>query len=135
MRAYPGVRRALRYWSVGISTFGLDLGMLYVATSFLGVSYLFATPVSFLIAVSINYTISRKVAFSETERPWRAGYAYFIGFAIAGAVATTAIVAFLVTYAGLFFLVARVIASFFVGIGNYLFNLYINFKVAGVHQK
>jgi len=109
--------------------------MLYSATSFLGVPYLFATPVSFLIAVSLNYAISRRVAFSETERPWHDGYAYFIAAAIVGAIMTTAIVALLVSSAGLPLLLARILTAFVVGIGNYLFNLYLNLKVAGVHRE
>ena len=135
MPTSPNIKRFFRYTGVGVSTFGLDLVMLYTATSVFGISYLLATPVSFLIAVSINYAVSRRVAFAETKRPWRSGYAYFITAAAVGALATTGIVAAFVSYLGLFYLTARIITSFIVGMGNYLFNFYVNFKVARVHYK
>jgi putative flippase GtrA len=135
MKIPPNVRRLFRYMVVGVSTFALDLGMLFTATSIFGVPYFVATPISFLIAVSINYAINREVTFSDTKRPWRAGYVYFVGGALVGATATTFLVTFFVSSLGLFYLTARVITSFIVGIGNYFFNLYVNFKVAGTYPK
>ena len=37
----------------------------------------------------------------------------------------------LVTYVGLQYIFARVVVAIFVGIGNYVANLFITFKVAG----
>ena len=129
----PAIKRFMRYATVGVSTLLLDLGMLYVAVSFLGIPYYIATPCSFLIAVSCNYVLSRHFVFSETERSWHFGYAYFALIAIAGAAATTAFVALLVSYAGMYFLLARIVVAGFIGMANYLVNLYLNFKVAGKH--
>lgn len=134
MRFPRSIRRFSRYSAVGVSTFLLDLAMLYAATSVCGIPYLVTTPVSFLIAVSLNYMLSRKIAFPETERSWHVGYAYFMIVAVIGAVATTGMVAVLVAYAGLFYLTARIIAATLVGFGNYLFNLHVNFDVAGRHR-
>jgi putative flippase GtrA len=107
--------------------------MLYTAVSILGIALYIATPASFLIAVSINYALSRRIVFCKTERTWHKGYALFIVAALLGAMITTAVVTTLVTYAGLYYLVARIIAAGIVGMGNYLFNLYVNFNVAGKH--
>ena len=129
-----GVKRFLRYAVVGASTLTFDLALLYVATSLIGIPYYISTPVSFLIAVSINYFISRKHVFVGTERAVHHGYAYFIGFALLGALVTTSLVAALVTFAHLYYLLARVLVAGVVGMANYLFNLYLNFKVAGLHN-
>ena len=123
-----------RYLVIGVSTFLLDLGMLYVAVSHLGIPYYLATPCSFLITVSCNYALSRKFVFFETSRSWHGGYAYFIGVALSGALVTTLLVTGLVSFFGLYYLIARTIVAGLVGIGNYLFNLYLNFKVAGNHN-
>ena len=125
--------RFSRYFAIGASTFLLDLAMLYVAVSMLSIALYVATPCSFLIAVSINYAFSRHIVFSKTNRTWNEGYTLFIVAALLGAVVTTSVVTTLVTYAGFYYLVARVIAAGIVGMGNYLFNLYFNFKVAGKH--
>ncbi len=126
--------RFVKYFGVGFSTLMLDLGMLYVAVSIWKVPYYIATPVAFLIAISCNYAISRRFVFEGTERSWSGGYVNFAAVALAGATLTTTLVAVLVSFFGLQYLLARVAVAGMVGIGNYLFNLYINFKVVGKHH-
>lgn len=129
----PNIRRFLRYTLVGGSTFAFDLFLLYLATTYVHVPYYLATPAAFLIAVSINYLVSRKHVFGGTERSLHAGYLYFIVFALLGAGITTLGVTVLVTYLGLYFLYARVLVALLVGTLNYLSNLFFNFKVVGMH--
>lgn len=129
----PAFSRFLRYAAVGISTLAFDLVLLYAAVTWLGVPYYIATPCSFLIAVSLNYAISRRTVFHRTERSWRGGYAYFALAAALGALATTTLVALLVSGFHLYFLLARILVAGAVGMANYLFNLHFNFRVAGKH--
>jgi putative flippase GtrA len=131
----PSLRRFLRYALVGASTLAFDLCLLYIATSILGIPYYFSTPATFLIAVSINYFISRRFVFYGTKRSIHHGYAYFIIVALLGALATTGLVALLVSFAHLYYLLARVLVAGVIGIVNYLFNLHVNFKVAGMHHE
>ncbi len=128
-----GATRFLKYGAVGVSTFLFDLALLYVAVSILKFPIYIATPATFLIAVSCNYAVSRKLVFKGTTRGWTNGYVYFAIVAIGGAFVTTALVEVLVTYLGLFYIVARVAVAGIVGVLNYLFNLYLNFKVVGQH--
>jgi putative flippase GtrA len=129
----PAIRRFLRYGTVGVLTLLFDLAMLYTAVSYVGIPYYVATPLSFFIAVSCNYLLSRRFVFMGTERSFHGGYFYFTLFAILGAALTTALVALLVSTLGMYYLLARVIVAGIVGMGNYLFNLHINFNVAGKH--
>ena len=130
----PALIRFLRYTLVGGGTFGFDLLLLYVVTEYLGVPYYVATAGAFLVAVSINYFISRRFVFKGTQRSLHGGYLYFITLALAGAAITTAGVALLVTYVGLYYMVARVLVAFIVGTINYLSNLFFNFRVVGMHH-
>ncbi|MFZ1987623.1 MAG: GtrA family protein [Minisyncoccia bacterium] len=125
------MRRFFRYTLVGVSTLLFDLGLLYLLTSIAGVPYYLSTPISFCIAVSINYAVSRNIVFRGTKRPWGHGYLYFAGVALLGASVTTGLVAALVAYLGLYYLFARILVAGVVGMGNYFFNLYVNFNVAG----
>lgn len=129
-----GIRRFVRYAAVGVSTFLLDLAMIYVAVTYLHVPYAPAVFVSFLIAVSCNYALSRAHVFKGSERKWHHGYASFMGVALIAASVTTGLATFLVTVFGVQFLLARTIIAGVVGMGNYLFNLYVNFNVAGNHR-
>ena len=128
------VKRFVRYATVGISTLSFDLVLLYVATSIIGIPYYISTPVAFLIAVTINYFVSREFVFKGTSRRIHHGYAYFIAAAIAGAFITTSLVAVLVTFANLYYLFARILVAGIIGIANYLFNLHLNFRVVGNHS-
>jgi putative flippase GtrA len=130
----PRVKRFLRYLSVGVGTFLLDLSLLYCATSLLGIPYYLATPCSFLIAISLNYLLSRRLVFKGTARSLHQGYVNFALIGIGGAAATTGLVFLLVHYVGLYYLVARVAVAGVIGIGNYFMNLYLNFKVVGDHS-
>lgn len=129
-----GIKRFARYASVGVSTFLLDLAMIYAAVTYLQAPYAPTVFISFLIAVSCNYALSRTHVFHGTERKWHHGYAGFMGVALIAASVTTALAAALVSIFGMQFLVARSIIAGLVGMGNYLFNLYVNFKVAGRHR-
>lgn len=129
----PATIRFMRYAAVGISTLAFDLVLLYVLTEYVGIPYYIGTPLAFLVAVSINYLISRRLVFKGTARNHTTGYTYFIIIALVGATATTTGVAFLVQYGHLYYLLARVLVAGFVGVGNYLANLFFNFKVVGHH--
>lgn len=129
----PAGMRFLRYLTVGVSTLSFDLLLLFTLTEYAQVPYYIATPSAFLVAVSINYFVSRRFVFHGTTRRMHTGYAYFLVFAFLGASVTTLGVTLLVTYAHLYFLVARILVAGCVGIGTYLGNLFLNFKVAGTH--
>lgn len=128
-----GAVRLFRYSLVGGSTFAFDLLLIAGMTELMGIPYYIATPVGFLIAVSINYAISRKFVFKGTARTVHHGYAYFIGLACLTALGITGAVAFFVSAFALHYLVARTLVACVVGFGNYLLNLHFNFKVAGLH--
>lgn len=127
-------RRFFRYTSVGAATFLFDLLLLYIAVSVFGISYVIATPCAFLVAVSINYFVSRRFVFRGTTRSLHTGYLHFTIVAFAGAALTTFIVAELVSWLSLHYLLSRILAACVIGIGNYLFNLHLNFKVVGYHH-
>jgi putative flippase GtrA len=129
----PSHKRFLRYATVGGSTFAFDLVLLWIMTEFLSIPYLVSTALAFMVAVSINYFVSRKYVFKGTSRRIHHGYVYFILIAVGGALAVTGAVALLVTTLAMHYLVARVLVACVVGIGNYLFNLHFNFKVVGHH--
>lgn len=125
--------RFLKYFIVGFSTFLLDLALLYSLTSLLSFNYLWSAGVSYLIAVSINYILSRKLVFSQTERPLDTGYYFFVLIALVGALAVMGFMALLVSTLGFNYVVARILVAGLIGMGNYLINLFLNFKVAGIH--
>lgn len=125
------MRRLGRYALVGVSTFGVDLSLLWILIDVLALQYLVATAVAFLIAVSLNYFVSRAWVFRHTERALGRGYVYFLQFALIGALVTTLLMWLLTSQTELHYALARILIAGVVGVGNYVANLYFNFKVAG----
>ncbi len=93
LRLSPGHLRFLRYAAVGVSTLAFDLLLLSLLVEQAHVPYYLGTPLAFLIAVSINYALSRRLVFRGTERALHTGYLYFILLAGGGALVITVLVA------------------------------------------
>ncbi|MFA5997631.1 MAG: GtrA family protein [Candidatus Paceibacterota bacterium] len=129
-----GVRRFVRYSGVGVGTFLLDLALLFILTDFLQMQYVVATGLAFALAVSLNYVISRATVFRGTLRSHRRGYVNFILFALVGMGASMAGMHVLVSVFALYYIYARIAVAGFVGVWNYLMNLYVNFAVVGKHE-
>lgn len=129
----PGAWRFYRYASIGFLTFAFDLAILVFAVEYLRIPFYLATPLCFVIAVSINYVLSRLHVFRGSTRSLHMGYAYFLASAGLGAFLSTSGVAFFVLAFGIHYLPARVMVAAVVGCANYLFNLRFNFKVMGMH--
>ncbi len=127
------MQRFLKYSLVGTTTFAFDLLLLFVSIHFFHIQYLVATASSFLISVSVNYHFSRKHVFSGTSRGHVAGYSSFIVMSGVGLLIISGLMALLVGVFGWNYLVSRILIAGFVGIGNYLFSLFVTFKVAGKH--
>ncbi len=129
-----GLVRFIRYMAVGGSTFAFDLLLIWVMTEFMGIPYYVSTFAGFIIAVSANYFLSRQFVFAGTARQVHHGYAYFLTFAGVGALLISVAVAVLTETFLFHYMIARILVACIVGTGNYLFNLYVNFKVVGHHR-
>lgn len=128
-----GIYRFLRYTSVGVGTFAFDLLLLHLFIDVQGVNYLVATALAFVIAVSINFALSRAVAFRETIRSVPVSYVSFLAIGVA-ALATIMFSMYLaVDILELDYFISRILVATLVGFCNYLVNLYSTFDVAGKH--
>ena len=124
-------KRFSRYTVIGFSTFLFDLSLLWVQAEVFRIYYLCAVAFSFLIAVSLNYFLSRRWVFKGSQRKVALGYLYFLKTALAGLMITVFLMWAFTTATHGPYLIIRIIVAGIVGTGNYLANLYLNFKVAG----
>lgn len=127
---YSAKKRFFRYASFGMVTFAFDLVLLWLFIQVFEVPYLYATAIAFLIALSVNYFLSRRFVFKGTNRPVGKGYMYFIAVAILGAAVTTFCMWLLSNYTDLHFTIARTLIAAVIGLVGYIANLFLNFKVA-----
>lgn len=127
------VTRFIKYSTVGLSTFLLDLLLLYVLTDLLLFNYVVAAGLAFLLAVSVNYIFSRKYVFIGSLRGVSEGYWNFLLIVFVGLAVVMGGMYVLVALLGLNYFVSRIFLAALTGFWNYLMNLYVNCKVVGKH--
>lgn len=128
---YKAAIRFLKYSTVGAGTFLFDLLLLYILIEVFAVHYLFSAGIAFLIAVSLNFVLSRRYIFKGSTRSVKVSYINFILIALVGLGLVVGGMYVLVTQFSVSYIIARIFVSGITGIWNYLMNLYVNFKVAG----
>ena len=139
-RGHARHRRALAAWgraprffrnaAISLPTFLIDLGLLYVLVRDAHLHYLAATIVAFFVANALGYFLARWLVFEGTTRGVRAGLVYFLAIAGASAVAVMAMMWVSVSLLHIEVIVARILSAAVVGVGGYLLNLMLNFRVA-----
>lgn len=129
----PVYKRFLKYTLIGGSTFLLDLVLLFLLVEYLLINYAVAAGIAFLLAVSVNYLLSRQFVFRGSLRTFREGYVHFLGIALLGIGLVVSGTVALVEWIDVPYLMARVLIALVTGLWNYLMNLFVNFRVAGLH--
>ncbi|HEY1753150.1 MAG TPA: GtrA family protein [Caulobacteraceae bacterium] len=130
LAAWERAPRFVRNAAISLPTFLLDLALLYLLVRRAHVDYLIATTVSFLVANGLGYFLARWLVFAGTRRGVRAGLVYFLAIAALSAFALTPLMWLAVSVLHVEIILARVGAASIVGVGAYLLNLMVNFRVA-----
>jgi putative flippase GtrA len=107
--------------------FSLGLALLWLMVERLGVAKVPAAAISFLVSNSIHYAFGRTWIYRGTERKVVPGYAFFLLNAGLGLVVTVGLFAAFVEL-GLHYLLARIVASIFVGLMLFVLNAVLNFR-------
>ncbi len=123
------IKRFWKYSLVGISTFLFDLLLLYIFTNLLNINYLVSIFLAFIIAVSLNYFLSRKNVFVGTKQGLARGYAYFLVVITFGVALMLVSMYLLVEMFSIDIFIARVLVAGVVGIFNFTVNDKFNFKM------
>lgn len=112
---------------VSTFVFLLGLALLWLMVERLGVAKIPAAALSFLCSNSIHYVFGRTWIYRGTERKVAAGFAYFLINAVVGLAITVGVFAALIEL-GVYYLLARVIASIFAGLALFVLNAVFNFR-------
>jgi putative flippase GtrA len=132
--AWGQAPRFVRNAAISAPTFLIDLGLLFLLVRRVHLDYLVATIVSFLVANALGYFLARRLVFVGTTRGVRAGLIYFLAIAALSGCALTPLMWLLVTVLHFGVILSRIGAAIIVGLGGYLLNLTVNFRVGGVSE-
>jgi putative flippase GtrA len=113
-----------------LPTFLFDLVLLFLLVRGAHLDYLAATVVAFMAANGLSYFLARWLVFAGTKRGLSAGLVYFLAIAALSAFAVTLMMWLAVSVLHFDLILSRIGASAIVGVGGYLLNLMVNFRVA-----
>ncbi len=122
-------RRFASYSIVGVSTYGIDLVIIYVALTWFALQPTSAIALGFLVGVSLNYFFCYTWVFRETTRHPLTGYAIFGATALLGVIVITNATTLMMSALALNPYIARTVVAIVVGIMNFFFNTFFNFRV------
>lgn len=122
------VREATGYAGASALALAVDFLLLGLQVSVLGVPYLLAAAISFSTGTVIVYWVSIRHIFEHRSRTnWRQEFAIFAGLGLAGLVVNLAAMYALVDGFGLHYLVAKIGASGFTFMTNFLLRRWLLF--------
>ncbi len=127
--AWKQAPRFVRNAAISLPTFLIDLGLLFALVRWAHVAYLAATILAFLVANGLSYFLARRLVFGETRRGVRSGLLYFLAIATLSALALTPLMWLAVSALHIDFMLSRIATASIVGVGGYLLNLMVNFRV------
>jgi putative flippase GtrA len=128
--AWGHAPRFVRNAAISLPTFLIDLGLLSLLVRIAHLNYLIATGVAFLVANGLGYFLARWLVFTGTKRGVRAGLAYFLAIGALSALALAPLMWLSVDVFHLDIILSRLITASIVGVGGYLLNSMLNFRLA-----
>ena len=112
---------------VSILVFTVGLALLWWLVERFGMAKVPAAALSFLTSNTLHYAFGRTWIYRGTGRRVVPGYVYFLLNAGLGLVATVGLFAAFVDL-GMHYLLARIVASIFVGLMLFVLNATLNFR-------
>ena len=117
----------IKYCIVGGTAAVVDFGILFILTDFFSVHYLTSATVSFIVSALVNYSLNRSWTFRSNGKN-RKQLPNFFTIATMGLVLNNGMMYTGVEFFGLWYILAKVIATGVVVIWNFFGNKYITFN-------
>ena len=116
----PRLYEIARFVLVGGACFILDYGLLYILTEYGGLHYLLSAGISFTVSVFVNYWLCLVCVFRGANAQTRRAKMLFFGSSIAGLGLNQLLMWVLVDIAGIYYMIAKLIAAGIVMVWNYI---------------
>jgi hypothetical protein len=110
----------VRFVLVGGACFILDYSLLYVLTEYGGLHYLLSAGISFTVSVFVNYWLCLVCVFHGANAQTHRAKILFFGSSIAGLGLNQLLMWMLVDLAGIYYMIAKLIAAAVVMVWNYV---------------
>ena len=114
------IKQIMRFGVVGVISFLVDYGILYVLTEKANIYYLLSAGISFTVSVVINYLLSMSWVFkSNKKRGKKEEFIIFIVLSLGGLLLNQVMMYVFVDYMNEYYLLAKIVATAIVMIYNF----------------
>lgn len=114
------IKQIMRFGVVGVISFLVDYGILYVLTEKANIYYLLSAGISFTVSVVINYLLSMSWVFkSNKKRGKKEEFIIFIVLSLGGLLLNQVMMYVFVDYMNVYYLFAKIVATAIVMIYNF----------------
>lgn len=120
IKNYGRFTEILRFAVNGFVSFLVDYGALYVLTEFCGFYYLVSSAISFIASVTVNYLICVLWVFKGADGTGGKAKIIFIASSVVGLGINQLLMWLFVTQIGLYYMIAKIIATVVVMAWNYV---------------
>jgi len=119
----------IRYFICGITSAAINIISLYIFTDTLGIWYLYSSVIAFLISLIVSFVLQKFVVFEDknTDKIHHQFSRFFIA-AVLGVITNTIFISLCVEILGIWYILAQLIAGFFVMIQNFVLYKFFIFN-------
>lgn len=110
----------IRFIIVGVITFVVDYGLLYICTEYIGLYYMYSTAIAFIVAVIFNYWLCVVYVFTNIQRQTSKQALLFVGSSVVGLGINQICMWFFVEIFGIYYMLAKIISIIIVMAWNYI---------------
>jgi len=113
---------------VSTGVFLIGLGLLWLLVEQAGMDKVIAAGIGFAAANTLHYILGRAWIYSGTNRAVASGYVLFLINGGIGLVLTIALMALLLEFTAIHYLIARILVSVIAGLAMFVLNAVWNFR-------
>ena len=114
----------IRFVIAGGGCFLFELAVLYILTEYCGLHYLISAGIAFTLSVIVNYILCVKWVFHAAKQKSIYATAIFFGSSVFGLAINQFAMWLLVDVIGLYYMMAKIVATGIVTIWNYVMKRY-----------
>lgn len=115
------IKQIMRFGVVGVISFLVDYGILYVLTEKANIYYLVSAGISFTVSVIINYLLSMSWVFkSNNKRGKKEEFILFVIMSLGGLLLNQIMMYVFVDHMNVYYMLAKIVATAIVMVYNFI---------------